>query len=490
VAKKSTSFWDNPFGGLFDFNRDGKESLTEIWLAQRIIEECTRKPPEEPSYSYSSYHRKRKPTYTPDHDDDYEDSEFDWDDTWRDECEDGSDVGVDPYDYDSAEEYEEALYEARLARLNASEVSIHITIPDVWEQVGIKRKDYPNKRMYDAACYLHDLQQGSAYISESSSQEFEIRKCEFILHADQLAAKYLTVFDGFLYAQAIKEHFDLPIAVPDEDDRVVTYYGDLMLEVAEEDPELAVRIWGWCIRIFGPYPEFMEDKRVLYNFVLGSMDKYPIEFKDSAARIIANAPVFCDGLLTKSPEFPFCCAPLIVRALELGLHEEAQLMLTSAFLNPAGKGLDYEELIDQILSGCSDGKNLEAMEAIKLHLLPIIRQMENKRVQRLLPKYEERINGYIEGVETYSEKYRYSRKYAWRVGCADGSAYDIDPLDYETEEEYNQAIYDEKYAWRLWGEYDAERYGLNPRDYETEEEFNEAVDAAFQRELQKKRGKI
>jgi len=31
---------------------------------------------------------------------------------------------------------------------------------------------------------------------------------------------------------------------------------------------------------------------------------------------------------------------------------------------------------------------------------------------------------------------------------------------------------------------------LNPRDYETEEEFNEAVDAAFQRELQKKRGKI
>lgn len=38
---KKGSFWDNPFGGMFDFDGDGKEDLGEQWIAMKIFEECT-----------------------------------------------------------------------------------------------------------------------------------------------------------------------------------------------------------------------------------------------------------------------------------------------------------------------------------------------------------------------------------------------------------------------------------------------------------------
>lgn len=34
-------FMDNPFGGFFDFDGDGKEDLGELWIAYQIFCECT-----------------------------------------------------------------------------------------------------------------------------------------------------------------------------------------------------------------------------------------------------------------------------------------------------------------------------------------------------------------------------------------------------------------------------------------------------------------
>jgi len=66
-------------------------------------------------------------------------------------------------------------------------------------------------------------------------------------------------------------------------------------------------------------------------------------------------------------------------------------------------------------------------------------------------------------------------RYAWRLNCEDGSAYGIDPEDYETRDEYNEALRQEKYAWRDFCE-DGIDYGISPEDYETEEEYNEALE--------------
>lgn len=38
---KNSGFFGNPFGGLFDFNSDGKEDAGERLLGYKIFEDCT-----------------------------------------------------------------------------------------------------------------------------------------------------------------------------------------------------------------------------------------------------------------------------------------------------------------------------------------------------------------------------------------------------------------------------------------------------------------
>ena len=100
---KKSSFWDTPFGGMFYFNGDGKEDWGEQWIAFKIFEECTKE--EKTQHDYSSdyiYH-----SVLDDDDDDTVDT------SWRDFCEDGSEFDIDPEDYETEEEYEEALAEAK-----------------------------------------------------------------------------------------------------------------------------------------------------------------------------------------------------------------------------------------------------------------------------------------------------------------------------------------------------------------------------------------
>lgn len=66
-------------------------------------------------------------------------------------------------------------------------------------------------------------------------------------------------------------------------------------------------------------------------------------------------------------------------------------------------------------------------------------------------------------------------RYAWRLNCEDGSAYGIDPNNYETRDEYNEALNREKHGWRNYCE-DGSDYGISPEDYETEEEYDEALE--------------
>lgn len=68
-------------------------------------------------------------------------------------------------------------------------------------------------------------------------------------------------------------------------------------------------------------------------------------------------------------------------------------------------------------------------------------------------------------------------RYAWRLNCEDGSAYGISPEDYETREEYNEALHNEKYGWRDFCE-DGAEYDLDPEEFETEEEYEEALEEA------------
>ena len=84
------------FDDIFDFNGDGQTDFLEEWLGYAIINDCMKQ--EEDSCACS----------TP-----YFDRQENSNDDWVLFCEDGSDYGLYPEDYDTQEEFEDALEEAR-----------------------------------------------------------------------------------------------------------------------------------------------------------------------------------------------------------------------------------------------------------------------------------------------------------------------------------------------------------------------------------------
>lgn len=86
---------DDFFGGFFDFNGDGKTDFFETMLGFKILEDISK------TTTPSSSHSSSGVFSTVDRYD------------WRDDCEDGFEYGIDPEDYETEEEYKEALKEAK-----------------------------------------------------------------------------------------------------------------------------------------------------------------------------------------------------------------------------------------------------------------------------------------------------------------------------------------------------------------------------------------
>ena len=261
---------------------------------------------------------------------------------------------------------------------------------DRFTKQGVRREDYPTQRAYDAACDLIDLQNGKGYVPSDSTRQREIQRRRFLVEGGCVAARYLTVHDGFLYAQAVKENFPLPIEVPDEDERPVTSLDDLFLDLAEEDPALAVRVWAWIIREFGPYPQYMDGVWMPFNGLLYLTFRFPPEFREIALEELCQNSDFRRGLLETSPEFPDA-GGYIAYALSHGREDQAATLLQSALKNPHGRGVRYEELVQNIFYRMPEDRDPEPWEALERAVFPILEGLPDKRTQRLLPQWKEEV---------------------------------------------------------------------------------------------------
>ena len=175
--------------------------------------------------------------------DEYDDSDFD-------DFSDGDELGLFREDFENDEEYEEAVAEARGAKTVNTVLEISFGNPrEQWEH--IKPEDFPNKRRYEAAL---TLAKGTWCF-----EDFK-KRCIFIGEkADKiLAANYFTYNRGFIYAQAIKDNFDLPCALPDEDEEREMDFCDIIAKIAKRDIPLAFKVWEWCLEQFAPYIEYCE----------------------------------------------------------------------------------------------------------------------------------------------------------------------------------------------------------------------------------------
>lgn len=396
-----------PFTNFFDVNGNGQMNFSEELLAMKVFENAL--PGEEPAScdemendgldglddglsdemdeeDTDSLIDQDLGLHSPDFLGDGLDEEDD--DVW-DDLED--DVDEDAAIWDDLEEDDEDVWddpqeEGPVAYLTFSVESRE----DRFTKQGVRREDYPTQRAYDAACDLIDLQNGKGYVPSDSTRQWEIERRQFLVEGGCVAARYLTIHDGFLYAQAAKENFPLPIQVPDEDERPVTSLDELFLDLAEEDPALAVRVWAWIIQEFGPYPQYMDGTWMPFNGLLYLTFRSPPEFQEIALEELCQNSDFRRGLLETSPEFPDVDA-YIAYALSHGREDQAATLLQSALKNPHGKGVRYEELVQSIFYHMPEARDPEPWEALERAVFPILEGVPDKRTQRLLPQWKEEV---------------------------------------------------------------------------------------------------
>lgn len=428
---------------------------------------------------------------------------------WRDLVDAGDKYGIDPEDYETEDEYFDAVEEARDAwrekhddtrwnydsqpddfdseeeYLETIQEERSVDKPDDTDELPKKNEpkpsDYPNMRRYNAARILAD---NESYIFHGHDY---VVCAQFIQnYADTvIAANYLAHNAGFLYSQAIKENFNLPVSLPDEDETQELEFTKILCKIAKRDIPLSLEVWSWCLEQFLPYAQYDRyTAPTLTNYVIDDLYGFPDNYRTEIARYMDKKPDFRQKLAEACQNLPDDLGELIAAALRAGLHETADDLFRRGLKKSGDDWKLINHLAENTMLYCQDGIELESIEYFNAHMLPLVKAINIGMVQDEIEGWEQQINEYIHQVEDESERYAYSRKNAWRKTVPDGKPYDLNPLYYDTEQEYLEDLNEAKYGWRKWykGE---DTLGLDVNDFETQQEYRTAYTARLNEARQK-----
>lgn len=376
MSKKGGGFWDNLLLGMFDNNRDGRMDLGEQWLAFKIFEECTKDDTEEDTGYYDfSY-------YGLDNECEFEDA------SWREFCEDGSEYGLYPEFFETEEEYLEALAEAQQ---NSIEEALEIQV-EVEESEELQEEDFQNKRRYDAAEIL--MNKKLIFCSEKEKESI-IECCRFIVEqADFIpAANYLSYDGGFLFAQAIKENFALPISLPEEETyRRMSLY-EILGKIAKRDIPLSFRVWEWCLETFLPYEQYDVDAVLqLTTLVLEGSYVFPTNYEREMVRYMDMHPDFMKKVMRDDAELSSELDEIIYCAMDEGLRNIA-LALFQAGLKQAGtEWEDINTLVSGLVFLVTNSEKREMVEYFQREMFPIIKKIDIGMVQDEIEEWEKELD--------------------------------------------------------------------------------------------------
>ena len=404
-----------------------------------------------------------------------------------------NDYGISPFDYDTEEEYLEAVAEAEAEDDLETEVdytppvveipikvalNFSVEIPALDRLDAIKKSNFPNKRMYEAACEKVKLETGLILGLDEKTKAHNIKQCDFVLkyHDKYVAAKYLSIqFGEFLYAQAVKENFDLPFNIPDEDEQSVTPIDDLFRQIHKKCKEQLFPIWKWLIENFVPYMDYSSDNGYdLSTGIIANCLYINDNFISELADYIVENTFFGKVIMKLSPSLDNEYGTLFARLLQKNQTE----LVKEMFKICANKDIDSAHISGVIcgfIEACSNYNELETMELFEQHIFPIIKAIDKSDIQESISAWEEEIQDYYSYCEENCEQYQYVRGNAWRNKYKDADDFDLDVLNYTSEEDFLLDYEEEKYGWRL-GYSEQDTYGLSPKDYETEEDFIDAME--------------
>ena len=519
-------FGDDDFFGMFpDMDGDGDKDIVDVLILDEIDNEIQKEIDDRHSSRSSSYAED----WDVDSDSDIDPEDFDTEEeyleavqkekyAWRDLTFDGLEFGIDPEDYETEEEYNDAVEEARFAwrdivedgssfgidpsnyetedeylcalnsaKNGAATITVQISVDDsiedkalyeeackIREEENLGRKEYnPTilSRRNDAIEKLIDGAKGYTY-------GVDIPRCKFILKDESLAARYLTIDGVFLYAQAIKDNFPLPFDVQDEYDERIMSFETLLQDLAEDSLEDAMNVWNWCLNTFMPYIQYVDYQSELTHSILLDLNNFIDEFPPYIVEYMHRNPDFIENLIMRCIDTPWSVDDLTVIALKADFFDTAKRIMECSFACKDVNVTDKARFIKSTIEACMNWEEVETIEAFREHVFPLVYCENDVRIKNKISRWEKQIAEYIQSVEKSSERYEYSRIHAWRQKHRESS---LDPTRYETEEEYLAELEEKKHGWRR---YCNKRFGVSPEDYETREEYNEAVKIASERETQ------
>ena len=476
-----TKYDENPFGGIFDFDNDGKESFAEQMLGFNIQREFFSENSDRTTLSEkcsnaikrtffpATYEREQwekewedETDYTSTHSyyswrdtcedgseyflypEDFETEEeynealqeakYAWRDTceqdleflvhpkdfeteeeynkalqevkyaWRDTCEDGSEYFLYPEDFETEEEYNKSLYEARYeeSTLDSDEETyfslavLATKNPEIIEAVGnLRRQDYANTRLYDA----HYILASRGVDCPAGKKRAQIlTRCNFIIENSSsiIAANYLTYQGDFLYAQAIKDHFKVPVSLPSEDDCPEIDLDEILLNIAERNNTIAFNIWLWCIDTFLPYADYAYNaKEELTSGILNSFDLFPNKFPKLLVQHMDEHPEFIKHIYEENAKHTDCHDFLIYIALKLKLYTTAVTLFNIALNQITDCPKKIVKFVDSIISWCEDENTALCLKNCKTYIFPIVKNIDSEMVQEKIAKSEKKLDNAI-----------------------------------------------------------------------------------------------
>lgn len=429
---KKRSFWNNPFGGLFDINGDGKEDLFEQGLAFEILEDMEKTENNSYKSSYDSDLFEPLNDYSwrffvedgSDYDifpEDYE-TEEEYEEAleeakyeWRDTVEDGFEYGIYPDDYETEEEYEEALKEAKDRRSVTDEDEFEFDMEsddyeseedseteDDYEtrdgsgKKGIDPDAYPNKRRYNAAVTLSDdlIRYGEITYTENIK-----KRCKFILEQGDkiIAANYLTPDGDFLFSQAVKDNFDLQITLPDEDEESEFSLAGVLVKIARKDKKQAINVWRWCIEQFLPYEKYSPDSReILTNDMVQKITYlFPDDFIETVAAYLNECPDFREMLVKEGTDVPCKYSDITVTMIKMGYFDTAKALYADCLSKTNGGWKSINELTERLIN-TARMEGIDTMNFVDENLLPMVKAYPDGMIQDEVEYWEAEISKYKE----------------------------------------------------------------------------------------------
>lgn len=263
-------------------------------------------------------------------------------------------ASVDPDDYATELEYMQALWKAK----------------EAWQE-----EEDPDHRYPDISPQDFDGQQEYREAVRERAEE-DLLECTEVLDekivedtADPVG-RYLTADGDALCAQAVKEHFTLPIELPDEEDSVVTECTALFEEIAGFDQELAMEVWAWCIKTFAPHLHRVGNRweitvEVMTLIICDGDEKIQQQFLHQLER----DPAFVRALYRYSEIDEYDIDWTVTQLLKKGKIETAEGVISACMENEQIPVIAWIRAVDGVLEGCEE---IQMLDAFEQRIYPII----------------------------------------------------------------------------------------------------------------------